>query len=176
VSAIKVDGQRAYQRVRDGEQVELAARLVTVGRFDALSFTRPTPELADVEVVVDCSSGTYIRALARDLGAALGIGGHLTVLRRTRVGPFTIEAAQTLEQLAALTDPVTLPLPMAVRSAMPVRQISAAEQQELAHGRRIASEGRRGVYAALREDDTVVALLRDEGDLARPVLVFTPAG
>jgi tRNA pseudouridine55 synthase len=162
--------------VRDGEVVELAARSVTITRFEALSFARPTAELVDVEVVVDCSSGTYVRALARDLGAALGVGGHLTALRRTRVGPFTIDEARTLEQLAELDDAVTLPLPAAVRAAMPVRLITAAEQDELAHGRAITAGAQPGVYGALREDDTVVALLRDEAQLARPVLVFTPAG
>ena len=126
VSAIKVDGQRAYARVRAGEAVDLAARPVTVARFDATAFTRPAPDLLDVDVLVECSSGTYIRALARDLGAALGIGGHLTALRRTRVGPFGIEQACTLEHLATLADPVTLALVAAVRAAMPVRDITAA--------------------------------------------------
>ncbi len=99
VSAIKVGGQRSYQRVRDGEAVELAARPVTVSRFEALAFRR-VGELLDVDVTVECSSGTYVRALARDLGAALGVGGHLTALRRTRVGPFTLDVARTLDDLA----------------------------------------------------------------------------
>jgi tRNA pseudouridine55 synthase len=181
VSAIKVDGQRAYQRVRDGESVALAARRVTVSRFEAGDFRRPQPDLFDVDVSVDCSSGTYVRALARDLGAALGVGGHLTALRRTRVGPFTLEVARSLDDLAELDDPVTLPLPAAVRAAMPVRIVSAAEQVELAHGRTISAEGRSGVYGALRydttiDDATVIALLRDDAGAARPVLVFTPAG
>src|SRR5262249_54449093 len=100
VSAIKVDGQRAYQRARAGEEVVLAARPVTVSRFEVLSWQRPAPDLLDVDVVVECSSGTYVRALARDAGAALGVGGHLTALRRTRVGPFGEAAALTLDALA----------------------------------------------------------------------------
>ena len=115
VSAIKVDGQRSYKRVRDGEAVELAARPVVVSHFEAIAFRR-ADELLDLDVAVECSSGTYVRALARDLGAALGVGGHLTALRRTRVGPFTLDMARTLDDLATLDDPVTLPLADAVRA------------------------------------------------------------
>src|SRR3954469_1608886 len=100
-SAIKVAGQRAHQRVRAGEDVTLAARPVSITRFTANAFGRPTPELVDVDVEVECSSGTYVRALARDLGAALGVGGHLTALRRTRVGPFRLDHARTLPELEA---------------------------------------------------------------------------
>ncbi len=98
VSAIKVDGQRSYARVRAGEDVTLPARPVTVARFDVLTIRREG-DLVDVDVVVDCSTGTYVRALARDLGVALEVGGHLTALRRTRVGPFGLELAHTLEEL-----------------------------------------------------------------------------
>ncbi|MCL2781746.1 MAG: tRNA pseudouridine(55) synthase TruB, partial [Actinomycetia bacterium] len=178
VSAIKVDGQRAYQRVRAGEDVALAPRAVTVSRFAATALRRVGggAELLDVDVVVECSSGTYVRALARDLGAALGVGGHLTALRRTRVGPFTLAQARTLEELAELDDPVTLPLPQAVRAAMPVRELTADEARELSFGRAVAVGGIEGVHAALAPDGTVVALLRDDAGRARPVLVFAPAG
>jgi tRNA pseudouridine55 synthase len=176
VSAIKVDGRRAYSRVREGEAVELAARPVTVSRFAALRFARPSPELLDVEVEVECSSGTYVRALARDLGAALGTGGYLTALRRTRVGPFDLAAARTLEQLAALPDPVTLPLPDAVRIAMPVREIDAGQARELSFGRPLPPAGIAGTYAALAPGGAVAALLREEDGRARPVLVFAAAG
>ena len=91
VSAIKVDGRRAYDLARAGEEVELKARDVTVSRFDVLGRARRGRRSIDLDVVVDCSSGTYIRALARDLGAALGVGGHLTALRRTRIGPFDVD-------------------------------------------------------------------------------------
>jgi tRNA pseudouridine55 synthase len=176
VSAIKVAGKRAYERVRAGEQVELAARPVTVTRFVATGFTRPRADLLDVDVEVDCSSGTYVRALARDLGAALGVGGHLTALRRTKVGPFRIDRARTLDELAGLDDPVTLPLADAVRAAMPVREIDVAEARELSFGRPLAGRGIAGVHGALAPDGSVAALLREEDGRARPVLVFAAAG
>jgi tRNA pseudouridine55 synthase len=176
VSAIRVDGQRAYQRVRDGEAVELAARPVTVSRFEALAFARPAADLLDVDVVVECSSGTYVRALARDLGAALGVGGHLTALRRTRVGPFELAAARTLDELAELDDPVTLPLAAAARAALPGREVSADEARELSFGRALAPAGIGGTYGAFAPDGRVVALLAESDGRARPVLVFTPAG
>jgi tRNA pseudouridine55 synthase len=176
VSAIKVDGQRAYKRVRQGESVALAARPVTVSRFEPVSFGRPTPELFDVDVVVECSSGTYVRALARDLGAALGVGGHLTALRRTRVGPFTIEQARTLEDLATDDDPVTLRLADAVRAAMPVRTVDDDEARALSYGKALAAAGIAGTYGAIAPDGTVAALLLEDGDRAKPVLVFTAAG
>ena len=179
VSAIKVDGQRAYARVRAGEPVALATRPVTVSRFDAIAVRRPAvddgPAVLDVDVEVECSSGTYIRALARDLGAALGVGGHLTALRRTRVGPFDLSMAQTLDELARLDDPVLLALPEAIRLAMPVRQVSAQEAAALSYGKFLAPIGLPGVHGALGEDGTAVALLREDGEHARPVLVFTPA-
>jgi tRNA pseudouridine55 synthase len=176
VSAIKVDGRRAYQRVREGEAVELAARPVTVTRFDLLGLARPTPELVDLDVVVECSSGTYVRALARDLGSALGVGGHLTALRRTRVGRFTLELACTLDELAERPDPVTLPLAAAVRQSMPVREIDADEARELSYGRALRPNGTAGTYAAIAPDGTVAALLVEDAERARPVLVFSAAG
>jgi tRNA pseudouridine55 synthase len=176
VSAIKVDGQRAYKRAREGEAVELAARPVTVARFEALRFARPAPELLDVDVAVECSSGTYVRAFARDLGRARGVGGHLTALRRTRVGPFTLERARRLDELAELPDPVTLPLPEAVRLAMPVRPIDAAEARELSFGRALPGRGISGTHAAIAPDGSVAALLVEDGERSRPVLVFAAAG
>jgi tRNA pseudouridine55 synthase len=175
VSAIKVDGQRAYARVRSGEAVELAARPVTVGRFDVVGF-RSDPPLLDVDVEVECSSGTYVRALARDLGAGLGVGGHLTALRRTRVGPFTLDQARSLDVLAELSDPVTLPLPAAVRSALPVRDITDADGIALSFGKSLDAAGIDGTYGAFTSDGEVVALLSERDGQARPVLVFRPAG
>jgi tRNA pseudouridine55 synthase len=176
VSAIKVDGRRAYERVRAGEDVELAARPVTVTRFDAVGFARPEADLLDVAVEVECSSGTYVRALARDAGAALGVGGHLTALRRTRVGPFVLADAHTLDELAEVDDPVRLPLADAVRAALPVRELDADEARELSFGRFLAAVGMAGTYGALGPDGRAVALLREEDGRARPVLVFAAAG
>jgi tRNA pseudouridine55 synthase len=173
VSAIKVGGERAYKRVRAGEQVSLAARPVSVTRFEALGFRRDAGVL-DVAVSVECSSGTYVRALARDLGAGLGVGGHLIELRRTRVGPFGLDIAHPLDALE--TDAATLSLAEAVRIALPVRDVDAGEARELSYGRLISVHGIPGTYGAIAADGDVVALLREDGEHARPVLVFTPAG
>ncbi len=181
VSAIKVDGKRAYARVRAGEDVVLAARPVTVHRFDVLD-TRATEHdgaaVLDVDVVVTCSSGTYVRALARDVGARLGVGGHLTALRRTRVGGYGLDAAHTLEELA--TDFAVLDLADAARATFPVRELTADETRELSFGRRIAVvPDRAGAVdapvAAFAPDGSLVALLADEAGRARPVLVLAPA-
>jgi len=176
VSAIKVAGQRAYARARAGEAVELAARPVTVHRFEAIGFRRPAPDLLDVDVEVECSSGTYVRALARDLGVALGVGGHVSALRRTRVGPFTLAQAHSLDELAQLDDPVTMPLAAAVGAALPVRQVTAAQARELSFGRTLPAAGIAGTYGAFDPDGAVVALVAERGGDARPVLVFTAAG
>ncbi|WP_375487725.1 tRNA pseudouridine(55) synthase TruB [uncultured Jatrophihabitans sp.] len=176
VSAIKVDGERAYKRVRDGEAPQLASRPVTVTRLEALGVSRPAPDLLDVDVRVECSSGTYVRALARDLGAALGTGGHLTALRRTRVGPFTLDGAATLDALAERDHPVTLPLAAAVTRALPVRTVDTDEARELSFGRSLEPTGAPGTHGALDEQGRAVALLQDRDGRARPVLVFTPAG
>jgi tRNA pseudouridine55 synthase len=176
VSAIKVGGERAYKRARTGEAVELAARPVTVTRFGVEGFRRPAPELLDVDAEIECSSGTYVRALARDLGAALGVGGHLTALRRTRVGPFSLRAARTLDELASLDDPVTLPLAEAVRAAMPVREVTDDEARSLSFGMALEPAGIAGTYAALAPDGSAIALLREVDGSARPVLVFAAAG
>ena len=136
--AIKVDGERAYARVRAGEEVELAARAgdrVPARRWPA--GRRRGADLLDLDVEVDCSTGTYVRALARDLGAALGVGGHLTALRRTRVGPFTLADARTLDQLAERDDPIAVPLDAAVAAAFARRDLTATETDRLRHGGRL---------------------------------------
>lgn len=169
VSAIRVDGRRAYERVRAGEQVVLAARPVTVSRFDVLARHGP-----DLVVEVDCSSGTYVRALARDLGAALGIGGHLTALRRTRVGPFLLDRSRTLEQLEA--DPsLSMPLDEAVAIAFPRRDVAADEAADLRHGRPLSPAGSDGVQGVFDPDGHVLGLVRDRDGRARPVVVLDPA-
>jgi tRNA pseudouridine55 synthase len=176
VSAVKVAGQRAYKQVRAGEAVKLPARPVTVAQFEAGRFHRPSADLLDVDTEVVCSSGTYVRALARDLGATLGVGGHLTALRRTRVGPFTLAQARTLDELSSLDDPVTVPLATAVRAAFPAREIDRAEAHELSFGRALSPHGIEGVHGAFAPDGSVVALLQERGGAARPVLVFAAAG
>ncbi|MDR2378333.1 MAG: tRNA pseudouridine(55) synthase TruB, partial [Bifidobacteriaceae bacterium] len=138
VSAIKVDGQRAYARVRSGREVILPARPVTIERFDLLEW-RPLDPFADLDVLVCCSSGAYVRALARDLGAELGVGGHLTALRRLRVGPFEVEQARTLESLA--DDFRLWPMAWAARQLWPVRQIGAEEARRLGHGQCLPAAG-----------------------------------
>ena len=178
VSAIKVDGKRAYALVRAGQDVQLAARPVTVHRFEVGQLRRDAGFL-DVDVLVVCSSGTYIRALARDLGAALGVGGHLTALRRTRVGGYGLDVARTLEQLEREFS--VLPLADAARAAFGVRELSGDEARELSFGRHVpvVATGPCGTgttpVAAFAPDGTLVALLADDGAWSRPVLVFTPA-
>ena len=179
VSAVKVAGRRAYDRVRAGEDVQLDARPVTVHSFDVLQMRRlDEGRVVDLDVRVHCSSGTYIRALARDLGEALEIGGHLTMLRRTRVGPFDVADAHSLEALAAgfaMTE-----LSAAAADLFPVRDLTDHEAEELSFGRAIAPTGTDGqLTAARRTDGTVVALVKDARrrgqDIARPHLVFAPA-
>jgi tRNA pseudouridine55 synthase len=174
VSAIKVNGQRSYARVRAGEQVELAARPVTVSRFEVRGLARPGSGLLDVDVVVECSSGTYIRALARDLGAALGVGGHLTALRRTRVGPFALDAAHTLDDLAELPDPVAVPLSAAVAGSFPRRDVGPGEALVLGHGGRLTPVGIDGTYGVFGPDGEVIALVAERSGAARPEVVLNP--
>ena len=174
VSAIKVDGRRAYDRVRAGEEVELRPRRVTVSRFDVHERVR-SGAVVDLVVVVDCSTGTYIRALARDLGAALGVGGHLTALRRTQVGPFGLDVARTLGELE--TEPtLSLDLDAAALTAFPRRDIDADEAEGLRHGRWLEARGDAGVVAAVGPDGRVAALVSESGRRAAPVVVMRPAG
>ncbi|HEX5017760.1 MAG TPA: tRNA pseudouridine(55) synthase TruB [Actinomycetes bacterium] len=136
VSAVKVDGRRAYARVRSGESVELKPRVVTIAELSVKGMRRPSADLLDVDVQVTCSSGTYIRAIARDLGKRLEVGGHLTALRRTRVGDIDLSMASTIEQLEASLD--MLPLADAVRRAFPALVASDEEAEDVRHGRPIA--------------------------------------
>lgn len=173
VSAIKVDGRRAHSLVREGADFELSARPVTVSGFDVLA-TRRDGSFVDLDVEVECTTGTYVRALARDLGAALGVGGHLTALRRTRVGPFTLDHARTLDVLA--DDPaVSLDIDQACRVAFVHRPITAAEAESLSHGRWLDPVGIPGTYAAIDPDGRVYALLQEKGRRAGSVLVVRPA-
>ncbi|NLU81472.1 tRNA pseudouridine(55) synthase TruB [Rhodococcus sp. HNM0569] len=187
VSAIKVDGRRAHALMREGTSVELAPRRVSVTRFDVLARRdgewgaedeagggQESGGYVDLDVAVECSSGTYVRALARDLGAALGVGGHLTALRRTRVGPFTLEHAKTLDALA--DDPrVSLSIDEAARVAFPHRAIDEAEAESLSQGRWLTPVGRKDVYAAIAPNGDTIALVRESGRRAASVMVVRPA-
>ena len=169
VSAIKVDGKRAYARARSGEDVVLAPRPVTVSRFDVLAL-RFEGRFCDVDVEVECSSGTYVRALARDLGDALGVGGHLTMLRRTRIGRFTQADAVELDTLAASTQLMTMA--EAASLSFPCTRVDAAAARDVSHGRPLAIEVRCDPTGIIGPDGTLLALYRPEGPGARPVAVF----
>ncbi|MGH3969777.1 MAG: tRNA pseudouridine(55) synthase TruB [Mycobacterium sp.] len=173
VSAVKIGGRRAYRLAREGHSVELAARPVRIDRFEMVA-ERRHDQLVDLDVEVDCSSGTYIRALARDLGDALGVGGHLTALRRTRVGRFGLEAARTLVELAEQPR-LSLTLDEACRQLFPGRDLTAEEAEAAANGRALTPAGIDGVYAATAADGRVIALLRDDGSRTRSVVVIRPA-
>ncbi len=175
VSAIKVRGRRAYARVRAGEEVTLEARRVVVSRLDVHAVRRDRPDVADLDVTVDCSTGTYVRAIARDLGVALGVGGHLTALRRTRVGPFGLAGASTLDALAAMPSPVTVGLAEAVAACFPRREVDWEQARLLSHGRPLDPVGIPGTYGAFAPDGAVLALLAERDAMARPVVVLAPA-
>ncbi|NKZ05107.1 tRNA pseudouridine(55) synthase TruB [Actinomadura latina] len=170
VSAIKVNGERAYKMARKGEEVALAARPVTVREFAVLDVRRDG-ELIDVDASVSCSSGTYIRALARDLGASLGCGGHLTALRRTRVGPYDLAMARTLDELAGKLE--ILPMGEAVAAVFPRRDVSDEDARKVAHGGRLPAAGLGpGPVGVFAPDGTLLALVEEQGGLARPLAVF----
>jgi tRNA pseudouridine55 synthase len=173
VSAVKVGGKRAYQLAREGQTVELAARRVRIGRFEVRDVRRAA-DLIDVDVGVDCSSGTYIRALARDVGATLGVGGHLTALRRTRVGMFGLDEARTLDTLAD-HPALSYSLDEACLLAFPRRDLTAEEAESASHGRALNPAGIDGVYAATAPDGQVISLLRDDEMRAKSVVVLRPA-
>ncbi|WP_150951884.1 tRNA pseudouridine(55) synthase TruB [Microbacterium testaceum] len=161
VSAIKVDGRRAYDLARAGEEVELKARRVTVSRFDVRE-TRRQGVTIELDVVVDCTSGTYIRALARDLGRSLGVGGHLTALRRTRIGSFDVSAAASVDDIAedALVEPAT-----AAAVVVGALAVGADEARDLRHGKRIDGGGRLtgAVAAAIDPDGRLVGIVEKRG-------------
>ncbi|MFH9353530.1 tRNA pseudouridine(55) synthase TruB [Kitasatospora sp. NPDC017646] len=184
VSAIKIDGKRSYARVREGEDFELAARPTTIHSFTVHGQRAAVAEdgtpVIDLDVTVECSSGTYIRALARDLGAGLGVGGHLTALRRTKVGPYGVESARTLEQLeAAVTgEPAAplevLPIAQAAAAAFPRWDLDEDSAQKLSHGARLKAPGlgADGPIAVFGPDGRFLALVEEKGGQAKPVAVF----
>jgi tRNA pseudouridine55 synthase len=175
-SAIKVDGKRAYALARAGEDVELTARAVTIHAFDVLETRRGAGEsgrFVDLDVRIECSSGTYIRALARDLGDALGVGGHLMALRRSKVGPFDVAEASTLDDLVVDERLLT---PASVATALfPSHTLDAAEVVDLVHGKRLTVpelDGIVGPIAALGPDGRLVGLLASAGGTVKAIVNF----
>jgi tRNA pseudouridine55 synthase len=179
VSAVKVAGRRSYDRVRAGETVELEPRSVTVHRLEVHRIDRPTPDLVDVELTVECTAGTYIRAIARDAGAALGVGGHLTALRRTASGPFLVADAATVEDAAAALvaggGAGFLALTEAAVRVFPERTLTDPEAVALGYGQRIPATGRAGLVAATAPDGRLVALVEDAAETARVAVGFPPS-
>ena len=173
VSAVKVGGERAYDRVRAGEEFELAARQVTISQLDVLAI-RHLEVTAEVDIEVTCSAGTFIRAIARDLGDALKVGGHLSALRRTRVAGFTQKDAVSFEDLKAQKF-TPLDLADVARATFMVRELSLEEVSELSYGRPLSVNGNTSINAALSPDNRLIALLKDEGDKAKPIAVFAAA-
>ena len=184
VSAIKVNGVRSYARVRSGDEVKLAARPVTVYEFTVHQIRRAQAaaaeaesEVFDLDVTVACSSGTYIRALARDLGTALGVGGHLTALRRTQVGPYGLAQAHTLDELAEATaqgQPLpVLSLAAAAAVAFPRYDVDGEQAKTIAHGGFLPSPGLgEGPIAVFGPDGAFLALVEERGERAKPIAVF----
>lgn len=179
VSAIKVDGKRAYARVREGEEVVLAERSVTVSTFEALA-RRDEDGFVDLDVRVECSSGTYIRALARDLGDALGVGGHLTALRRTRVGPFHVDGAPTLAEVMAegfdLAAASRTPAD-AASALFPVVHLDEHTAVDLGHGKRIPADilpESDDPIAAIAPDGRLIGLVEKRGGAGKTVVNFPP--
>jgi len=182
VSAIKIDGERAYAKVRGGDEVKLAARPVTIARFDVLGEMRRETvgeqHFIDIDVIIDCSSGTYIRALARDLGFALEVGGHLTALRRTRVGVYQVTDSQALADLKK-GEVELLPIAESAREAFDVRELSAGEVVDLRHGKRIEvgviaenAAAKDRVIAAFAPTGDLFAMLTKAGSTLKSLVVF----
>lgn len=177
VSAIKVNGERAYAKVRSGDEVKLAARAVEISRFEMIDSPQRVVEAGrdyfDVDVQVDCSSGTYIRALARDLGAALGVGGHLTALRRTRIGNYNIEQAQQLEELSAESLDV-LDISEAAKQQFVIRVLSEQDVIDLRHGKRLKANGEgTEPFAGLDQNGILIAMLTVSGKDIKSLVVFS---
>ena len=169
VSAIKVAGKRAYDLVRAGEEVELKAREVKIYGFEMLSVARVSGFL-DVEVKVKCSSGTYIRALARDLGNLLGVGGHITALRRTKVGHFDVTEANSIEELSELR---LTELATAAKQLFPVIELTESDVTDLIHGKRISAKSEvTGLAAGLSMSGRLVAVLESVKTDLKSVVVF----
>ncbi len=164
VSAIKIGGERAYDLVRQGKVVEIPAREIEIFQLQVNEIRRD--EFIDIDVDVICSAGTYIRSIARDLGQALQVGGHLTSLRRTLVAPFYLPDCSVLEA------PEIRPLAEAISKVMPTRQIDVAEMAELKFGRTLSKSEFSGVGVAIAPDGEVAAIIENRDYGAQPISVF----
>ena len=173
VSAVKVGGERAYDRVRAGETFELEARSVTISQLDILAI-RHLAATTEVDIEVTCSAGTFIRAIARDLGDGLGVGGHLSALRRTRVAGFSEKDAVSFEDLKAQKF-TALDIADVARVTFVPRELSLDEVKELSFGRPLSENGNTVINAAMSPDNHLIALLKDEGGKAKPIAVFAAA-
>ena len=173
VSAVKVGGERAYDRVRAGEKFELDSRQITISQLDILAI-RHLAATTEVDIEVTCSAGTFIRAIARDLGEALKVGGHLSALRRTRVAGFTEKDAVSFQDLK---DQKFTPLKLAdvARTTFTVRELTLEEVTELSFGRPLSENGTTSITAAMSPDNRLIALLKDDGKHAKPIAVFAAA-
>ena len=173
VSAVKVGGERAYDRVRAGEKFELDSRQITISQLDILAI-RHLAATTEVDIEVTCSAGTFIRAIARDLGEALKVGGHLSALRRTRVAGFTEKDAVSFQDLK---DQKFTPLKLAdvARTTFTVRELTLEEVTELSFGRPLSENGTTSITAAMSPDNRLIALLKDDGIHAEPIAVFAAA-
>jgi tRNA pseudouridine55 synthase len=165
VSAIKVDGQRAYNLVRAGDDVVLDARTVTVSRFESHAIYR-TSGAIDIDVTVDCSSGTYIRALARDIGVALDCGGHLTALRRTRVGALSVEDACSVDDISAKQ---LVPATRIARDLFPVLTATDAQAIDFGHGKKVTTTTPDAPLVAVLHGDVLIAIATVSKGVARVV-------
>jgi len=168
VSAIKVAGKTGHERVRAGEEFELPARQVTITSIEIHLISRRSDEIS-IEISVICSAGTYIRAIARDLGEALGVGGHLTALRRTVVSPFEIAECEGWENATPISTAA------GIARILPVRRLEPTELSEISFGRTISANSMAGPHVGLAGDGTFVALLENrtikDRNLATPILV-----
>ena len=173
VSAVKVGGERAYDRVRAGEKFELESRQITISQLDILAI-RHLDATTEVDIEVTCSAGTFIRAIARDLGEALEVGGHLSALRRTRVAGFSEKDAVSFQDLK---DQKFTPLKLAdvARATFSVRELTLEEVTELSFGRPLSENGTTSITAAMSPDNRLIALLKDDGIHAKPIAVFAAA-
>jgi tRNA pseudouridine55 synthase len=168
VSAIKIDGKTAHARVRAGESVEIAERDVVIDEIKIINIQRPNDQI-QVEISVTCSAGTYIRAIARDLGDRLKVGGHLIKLRRNLVSPFTLDQCKSIEESALI------PIGEVIEKIFPIRKLDLSQSREISFGRVIEQNPQPGVFAAIDNQDNFVALLENKLQasqmVAAPILV-----